>query len=307
MTARRNAGGWDVLLTLVLAGCTGSKIPPRNWEDTPAPTITVALPESLTAHIATVAVAPLTGTVIRFMAFMRPDPDHTTPITLSADRSPRLVRVRPSGEVHHGDTLAILADSMGRDTSAIAAPRGGTWWPARDPHATLAFGDTIGVVQHEGRYIAEGRIEGLDAQLAEVGDSSIVTFRVRGVPRTSHGRIESLMSSTYGTDVAVHFHDVGALAEPGDLVQVAIFPATTRGEAIEVPKTSLAHLSWGTAVFVPVGPGTFQARLVATDEHQPNMTVIHHGLAGATRVVEAPSAALVAAAEDSFRRLGADH
>ena len=291
-------GGLSAGTVLLAGACTQRDAERPRWVEPPAPEITIAAPDSVIARTRTIQPRPAGPLAVTFAAIVRADPDHVTPVVAPQAEGGLALRVTDAGTVRPGDTLIVVQLGTGDSLRALVAHKGGAWWPRIRTDRRIEPGDTVGILQHEGRFIADGRIEGLEATTVAIGDSALL---LPSAPRSNaslRGRVEAVRAATYGMDVAVHFHGQNRGIRPNDLVSVTIFaesPSLRR-----VPASAVIVLSLGSAVLVPVMGRGFDVRFVSADTHGPDGRVIHSGLDDALPVVEAPSPQLIAAADSAL-------
>ena len=301
MTTRLAAGGAHLVLVALITGCTGHRRDDRPCHQDSIPLLTIALADTIAARVELDSARWVNAPPIRYAAIIQPDPDHTAPLVAPGSEEVRLVSIKPDGPVQRGDTLALIQAVAGASaTRPLLATSTEVWWPRRRAGETIWPGDTVGAIQHPGRFIAVGQIETVEAETLEPGDNAVITFADR--PQVSvNGRVAAITAAKYRVEVAVHFHDSEGHPAPGMLSQIAIFPSGPRGRVLVTPATSIARLPQGPALFVPRGNGVFDLRFVASDEHEGGTRVVHQGLSGPTAVARGDLAVLVAAAQDSFR------
>jgi hypothetical protein len=292
------------LLLVMGAGCTGGAERARVWSEDTLPTLIISAPDSVSGRVGLDSARWITAPPIRYPATVQPDPDHSVPVVMPGSGEVRLAFIRPRGAVHRGDTLAFAHGIAGTPSiPPILASSTEVWWPRHAAGESLWPGDTVGAIQHPGRFIAVGQVEVREATTLEPGDSAIVSF-----PGDDHapvaGRIASITAARYRVEVAVHFHQSDDAPDAGVFTEVSLFPSGDRGKVLVVPATSIAPLPQGPALFLPRGPGTFEVRFIASDEHDNGTRVVHRGLVDRTVVAAGDLSALVAAAEDSFRARG---
>lgn len=294
-----NLVGLSAGAVLLAGACTQREEVRTRWVEPPAPEIIIASSDSAIARTPAVPPVPAGPIAITFAAIIRPDPDHYTPVVASITDGGLALRVADAGVVRVGDTLVLVRLQGGDSLRALVATKSGAWWPRPRTSGRVEPGDTVGILQHEGRFIADGRVEGLEASALSIGDSALL---IPSAPRSSaplRGRVEAARASSYGTDVSVHFHGQNRGLRPNDLVSVTLFvesPSLKR-----VPASAVVALSWGSAVLIPDSGRGFRVRFVDVDSHGPTGRIVHQGLEDGSPVVEAPSPQLVAAAESTLK------
>lgn len=303
MKRRTVVGAARLFLVAALANCTSQGTEGRPWHEDSMPPIWVALPTSAAALVERDSARWANAPPVHFAAIIGPDPDHTVPVVAPGSAELRLVSIRARGAVERGDTLALVRGSADGTEPPLLASSSEIWWPRRRAGEALAPGDTVGVIQHPGRFIAVGQVETVEAANLQPGDNAVVTFPGRP-PISTNGRIAAITTARYRVEVAVHFHRSENPPESGGLAQVSIFPTGERSKVLVVPATSIAMLPQGPALFLPRGHGVFEIRFVSSDEHEGGTRVVHQGLDGPNPVAVGDLHALIAAAKDSFQARG---
>lgn len=285
-------------VVLLVGGCRSEPGAQSQWVEPPTPAIMIPAPDSVIARTRTIRPLPAGPLAISFAAIVRADPDHYAPVVASPSEGGTALRVTDAGQVRAGDTLLLVRSGAGDSLRVLVAHRYGAWWPRLRTNGHVEPGDTVGILQHEGRFIADGRVEGRDATILGIGDSALLVVPGPKPTPPLRGRIEAALGSTYGTDVSVHFHGQDRGIRPNDLVSVTIFaesPSLKR-----VPASAVFGLSWGSAVLVPVAGSGFVVRFVDSDTHGSGGRVIHSGLIDESPIVEAPTPQLIAAVETAL-------
>jgi hypothetical protein len=287
-----------------LLACTGSdRGGGKAWHEALPPLI-VEIQGA--AEMATVwaSVEAVPAPEVQFQALVRPDPNHVTPV--SSPVSGVIVRVRPEGHAHRRDVLAVVGAGSrvaGRDVP-IALERDGIWHPRRQARQVVLQGDTLGVLEEHGYWLAVGTVSDVEYRAIHPGDPASVE-----VAPDSHaarpGKVEWVRppwtESPYSADIAVEFrapesrvHEwgpatVAVTAGPGDTVAA-------------VPASSVVQLPPGPAVFVPVGTNRYEVRWISTGRSERGLTVVRDGVSPGTSVVAGGLVGLVEAARDSLAR-----
>ena len=301
MTTRVAAGSVQLALVAVVAGCAGHGADDRPWHEDSIPPMAIALPDSIAGRVDLDSARWVNAPPVRFAAITQPDPDHTVPVIVPGSDEVRLASIRPGGTIQRGDTLALLRPLAGRAAAMpLLATSAEVWWPRRRAGEMLLPGDTVGEIQHPGRFIAVGQVETVEAATLEPGDNAVISLPGRP-PLSVHGRVAAITTAKYRVEVAVHFHRSDSAPDVGGLTQVSIFPSGARGRVLVVPQTSIVALPQGPALFVPRGRGVFDVRFVASDEHEGGVRVVHQGLSGPAAIAVGNLATLVSVAEDSFQ------
>jgi len=300
--ASRDALG--TLLLVLVASCSGGDAPARVWREKAVPALTIAVADSVARRIHEDSARWVPASPVRYPALVQPDPDHSVPVAIPGSEETRLTFVRPGGPVRRGDTLALVqATSSTSPASPLLASSTEVWWPRHRAGEALWPGDTVGTIQHPGRFVAVGQVEIREAATLETGDSAVITF-----PGTTRapvaGRVASIAPARYRVEVAVHFHQSDSAPDPGAFTDVSVFPSGERGQALVVPATSIVPLPQGPALFLHRSRGVYEVRFIASDEHDHGSRVVHQGLSEPVAIAVGDLSTLIAVAEDSFRVRG---
>lgn len=280
--------------------CAGHDSARQLWHDEPGPSITISIPESLSRHVTFDSARRITAPAIRYEAIIRLDLARATSVIASGAGEARVLSIASTHRVDWGDTLAVLRGFEVPKLRLLTADREGTWWPHRHRGETVWPGDSVGVIQHEGRFIASGHIDDPECGQLDYGDSAWISLPGRSKAKI-RGRVASIRSSTYGATVDVHFHQPGGADLSGSLVEVSAFPSGARGSALVVPTKDIAQLTRGLAIFIPTGHDSFTVQFILADPHETGMSVVHRGLEGPAPIAGEGLAPLLAAAEDTLR------
>ena len=294
-------GATAIILLVSVVSCTNDGRDQRPWHEDTLPTVTISLPDSTAARLEMDSARWVNAPPIRYAAIIQPDPDHTVPVLVTGSEAARLTSIRVGGSVHRGDTLALIREVAGAATTRpLLATSAEVWWPRRRTGEVVSPGDTVGEIQHPGRFIAVGQIDEAEARSLELGDHAVIPLPGRP-PVSVNGRVGAITSARYRVEVAVHFHSNESPPAPGTLTQVSIFPSGTRGRVLVVPATSIADLPQGPALFMAKEGGVFEVRFVASDEHEGGARVVHQGLDGPVAIAVGDLSVLITAAKDSFQ------
>lgn len=285
---------------LLCVACEGDAALPHAWLDVPAPPLTIVLPDTVTARLVLDSARWIHAPPIKYMAIVQLDPGHATSIVVPEIRTPSLLSITPGRHVRGGDTLAMLRDTTGGGRIVVLSRRGGEWSPRRHSGEHVRTGEELGVIQHEGRFVALGNIEAAEIGMVSIGDSAIMVLPGPGRV-TMRGRVMSVVTSSYGAEVGVHFHELDGALPVGSLVEVSAFPSGARDSVLATPAGSIAELTRGLALFMPAGRDRFTVRFVFADRHSDKLSVVHRGLDRPGLVATLGLAPLIAAAEDSIR------
>lgn len=290
---------WVGVLLFSIA-CQGDAAPSRAWLDSPAPPLTITLPDTAAARVVFDSARWNHAPPVTYSAIVQLDPEHATSIVAQELTAPGLLSITPGGHVRPGDTLAVLKGPAGGARRVVTASRGGDWSPRRHSGEHVTAGDELGVIQHEGRFVAVGNIETADVGSIGVGDSAIMALPGAG-RITARGRVAWVSTSNYGAEVGVHFHETEHQLATGSLVEIRAFPTGARDSVLTAPPGSIAELSGALALFAPSGGGRYAVHFVIADQHPGGTSVIHRGFAVAGPVATDDLLTLVAVAEDSIR------
>jgi hypothetical protein len=284
--------------------CTGSERSSRPWDE-PPPRIIVAITPRAESLIVRDTVRALLAPEIRFPALTEADPNHVIPVT--APSTGVITSMKLGGPVAAGDTLAVIGqDSMARGRLLPVFPRRpGTWQARLHPGQLVWKGDTLGLLEEHTYWLAVGSVSDYDAQFIDPGDRSWV-----GLDEDRHamrlGRVEGVRRPNaqhpYSAEVSVDFRAPRESLEPGRFASVIVRPADPEDSVAGVPAAAVVHLPPGTAVFVRLRPGLYEADWVIPGPASGNMIVVRSGVRPGTLVVTHGVAALFAAARDSLQK-----
>lgn len=156
------------MVPLAILACEGNTR--RGWHDD-IPPLFVSLPAEASAPEQLEWLQRVPAPPVEFAGMTLEDRDHFQAVVASDSGS--LVGVRPVGDVVAGDTLLVWTGISGAAVPAVAEGEG-RWLPARSASPRFSSGDTLGVVEEPGIWIAEGRIGELESNEIHVGDPATV-------------------------------------------------------------------------------------------------------------------------------------
>ena len=287
----------------VLIACAGSEPSNRPWDELPR--LVVAVSAQAESAIVRDTVAALPAPEIRFPALTEADPNHVIPVT--APSSGVMSRMKLDGPVAAGDTLAVIdQDSMARGRLLSVFPRRPGTWRVRFRLGQLARkGDTLGLLEEHTYWLAVGSVSDQDAPFIDPGDQAWV--RLEGDRQAMRpGRVEAMRvpdaQHPYRAEVSVDFRAPTGSFEPGRVASVIVRPADPEDSVAGVPAAAVVHLPPGSAVFVRLSPGLYEAQWVVPGPPSRGMIVVRSGVRPGTLVATQGLAVLLAAARDSLER-----
>jgi hypothetical protein len=287
----------------VLIACAGSERSNPPWDELPR--LVVAVSAQAESTIVRDTVAALRAPEIRFPALIEADPNHIIPVT--APSTGVIAGMKLDGPVAAGDTLAVIdQNSMAQGRRLPVFPRRpGTWRARLHPGQLVRNGDTLGLLEEHTYWLAVGSVSDQDAPFIDLGDRSWVGLdEDRQAMRP--GRVEGMRGPNaqhpYRAEVSVDFRAPTGSLEPGRVASVVVRPADPEDSVAGVPATAVVHLSLGSAVFVRLRPGLYEAQWVIPGPASRGMIVVRSGVRSGTLVVTHGLAALVAAARDSLEK-----
>lgn len=274
-----------------------------RWQEAQLPAVTVTLKQSV--EIATVwgTVEAIRAPAIQLLALIRPDPNHVFPITASI--SGVIIRIESEHHARQGATVALLGTgSKGARQVSVKSEKDGVWHARRHAGQVVSQGDTLGVVEEHGYWLAVGTVSDIDARAIQQGDPASLRFS-RGPDSLQAGQVEWIRppsaATPYWADVAVHFRapeDV-FMSPPGP-VSVVVTPVGVGDTVPAVPASAVVQLPPGTAVFIPIGLRVYQVRWITAGPAVGGMVVVRDGVSSGTSVVVSGLGPLVEAAQDSL-------
>ncbi len=294
-------------VAVALTGCRGSdRSGSRAWDE-PLPSLTIELPpqREMTTVGATVEAVP--APEIQFPALLQADPNHVSPVL--APVTGIVIRIADERHARRRDTLAIIgqgSEQAGRMVP-VRGVKDGQWRPRLQPRQLVWQGDTLGVIEEHGFWLAIGAISDIDARFVHAGDPAMVLLngetdaKHRGRP----GRVEWARRagpSAFSVDVAVEVRGREEEFARGGFATVVVIPSGPGDSLAAVPASAVVQLPLGPAVFVPAGTGRYDVRWVATGPSLHGKVLIREGVKAGTTVVAHGLAALAAAARDSLGR-----
>ena len=300
-------GKWRAAVSLstlvVLMACAGGERSNQPWDELPRLVVAISAQAESTIVRDTVAALPAPET--RFPALTEADPNHGMRVT--APSTGVITSMRLDGPVVPGDTLAVIGqDSIAQGRLFAVLPgRPGTWQPWLHSGQVAWKGDTLGLLQEHTYWIAVGSVSDQEAPFIDAGDESWVTLdEDRQTMRP--GRVEGVRGPNaqhpFSAEVSVHFRVPRGSPEPGHFASVIVRPADPEDLVAGVPARAIVHLPLGSAVFVRLGPGLYEAQWVMPGPASRDMIVVRRGVRPRSLVVTHGLAALVAAARDSLEK-----
>jgi hypothetical protein len=287
----------------VLIACAGSERSNQPWDELPR--VVVAISAQAESTIVRDTVAALPAPEIRFPALTEADPNHA--ILVTAPSTGVITRMKLGGPVAAGDTLAVIGqDSVAQGRLLPVFPRRSGTWHARVHTGQLVWkDDTLGLLEEHTYWLAVGSVSDQDAAFIDAGDQSWVRLdQDRKAMRP--GRVEGVRGPDaqhpYRAEVSVDFRAPRGSLEPGRVASVIVRPADPEDSVAGVPAAAVVHLPLGSAVFVRLSPGLYEARWVLPGPASRDMIVVRSGVPPGTLVVTHGLAALFAAARDSLEK-----
>jgi hypothetical protein len=289
-------------LTLLMA-CTGSERSNRPWDELPH--LVVAISAQAESTIVRDTVAALPAPEVRFQALIEVDPNHLIPV--AAPSTGVITRMRPRGPVAVGDTLAVIgpdANTRGRLYPALSR-RPGTWQARLRGGQSVWKGDTVGLFNDNSHWLAVGSVSDYEVQFLDWGDQSWVGLDKDGqaLRRGFIERIEGPNRQGFNAEVSVDFRAPRGPLEPGRSATVIVRPNDPEDSVAGVPAAAVVQLPLGSAVFVRLDPGLYEALWLMPGPASRGMIVVRRGLRPRTLVVTHGLDALVAAARDSLEKI----
>lgn len=287
----------------LLVACTGSERSGEGPLHDPPSVITVSVSAAADAAVVLDTVRSLPAPEIQFTALVEPDPSHAAPATAPAVGT--VVSVSRAGDVHPGDTLAVIAqgpDTAGRRL-AVSASLQGTWRPRREPGQLVWEGDTVGLIETHDYWWAVGSVSELESEVIHPDDPAWVGT---GTDRHANrpGRVEWIRRSRFSADVAVEFRGHQPYVR-GTPVTVIVAPGDPQDSVPAVPPSAIVHLPEGHAVFSRLRPGLYQLRWVAAGQRQDGLVGIRGDIRRGSLVAAHGLVPLAEAARDSLERRNA--
>lgn len=260
--------------------------------------VVISVPESISGRLSEARVLLMSARPIPFAVIVEADRDHSEPVMAHEPREVRLLGLREAGLVHTGDSIAALHPIHGDErNSVLRASASGRWRPGRHVGEVVWPGDTIGVVQLPGWFLAEGTVSDAGTTPVRVGDSATVTIEHGG--QSYRATVARAAQDGFGSvDVTLHYAatlDSAMLSRPA---QAVVFP---HDSLLVVPTDGLGNSSFGPVVFLPMGGGQFQARFVSVDPHSSLGIVVHRGLSHPELVAAGDLRLLQATVEESLK------
>lgn len=278
---------------------------PGPWHE-PLPSVIVAPPPGADTGIVLATVGAVPAPQIRFSAILQPDPNHVSP--LLAPVTGVVVSITEARHARRGETLAIVgqgSDAAGREVPVRGA-KDGTWRPRRQQRQFVWQGDTLGLLEEHGYWLAVGTVSDIDASFVHRDDPAVV--RVQGERDRRDGlpaRVEWVRwpvppHYSYSVEVAVDFRAPEESISRGTFGTVIVTPSGPGDSLATVPASAVVQLPLGAAVFAPVGTGRYNVRWVVTGPVLGGKVLVREGVAVGTSVVADGLAPLVEAARDSL-------
>ena len=289
---------------VALLACTGSdRSGGRVEREPPPPTLTVELRPG--AEIGTVwATAEAVPTpVVQFPALIRADSNHMS--LVASPLSGAIVRIRPDGHARGHEVLVVVRQGsrgVGREVP-ILVEQDGSWHPRRQVGQLVYEGDTLGVVEAHGYWLAVGSVSAVEYSSIHPGDPASVA-----VPPDRHdsrpAKVEWVRppwtESPVSADIAVEFR-APETSHANEWGPVTVAVMAGHGDTVAaVPASAVAQLPSGPVVFVPVGTGRYEVHWISTGPLEHGLIVVRQGLSSGTSVVARGLGALVDAARDSL-------
>ena len=286
------------MVPLAILACDGN--PRRGWHDD-IPPLFVSLPAEASSPEQLEWLQRVPAPPVEFAGMTLEDRNHFQAVVASDSGS--LVRVRPVGLVGAGDTLLVWTGISGAAVPAVAEGKG-NWLPSRSPSPRFSPGDTLGVVEQLGIWIAEGRIGELESNEIHVGDPA--TVKLWGDPDSLiTGSVEWVhrpFAQTRGPiTVGVEFRHARSPEHKGVAALVTVTPSGLTDSVWGAPKQAVVRLSNGWAVFLPRDGRQLEVRFVVTGPTMGDIVVFRDWTQGRVQVVTAGLDMLQRIAEDSLR------
>ncbi len=172
------------------------------------------------------------------------------------------------------------------------------------PQEDVWPGDTLGLVEEPGQWLATGTLAEGESQ--EIHPDDPAQVRLSGdQPRSIRGSVEWVhhagnRSST--AEVAVDFQHPGPAEAVGPSAEVIVTPSGPSDSVLAAPKSAIVSLSAGLALFIPQGSGKYEVRFAYTGPRTENLVVLRDGVQERTAIVLTGHGALVRAARVSLAR-----
>lgn len=290
------------LIAVTTVGCGGDS--GGAWHDDAKVPLIVSVDEQTRSEIQLDSLRRLPSPPVEFAATTVQDRNHPYPIL--APDSGTLIRVWPKDSVQAGDTVALWR--RGADSLALVASRQGRWLPARRVSTELWPRDTVGVIEEDGFWLAEGSLNEFEGRDVHVGDPA--TVKLWGDPDTLvQGRVEWVRRPFARPDgratVGVEFSHIRNAQHTGAAALVRVTPTGPTDSVLAAPEGALVRLASGFAVFIPRPGGGYEARFVFIGPTVGNLVVLRDGVEERTLVVTNGIEGLKRSAEDSLRQRAA--
>ncbi len=259
----------------------------------------ISVPESVSSRLAQTSVRLVGARPVLFAAFVEADRDHSEPVVASEAGEVRVLSLLQASPVRLGDSIGVLHSIHGGESNTVLrAPAVGRWRPGKHPGEVVWPGDTIGIVQLPGWFLAVGTVSDAGTIPVHVGDSAVVVFDGAD-QRPVRATVAKAVQDGFGSaEVTLHYsanQDATVFSRPA---QATVFP---RESLLVVPAEGLGNSSYGPIVFLPMEDGKFQVRLVSVDPHSSLGIVVHRGLTPPATVATGDLRLLQAVAEESLR------
>ena len=294
---RKFGRGGCVTIALLLTGCaerTGN-----GWHEKNLPLILV-VDDSVEAVIGLDSVRAVPAPPVEFAALTVRDRHHGRPIL--AEDSGIVLQIR-SGPVEPGDSLVWWSYAQGHDSVAISCCAG-QWVPRRKVGDRFWPRDTLGLIEEDGFWVAEGAVNDYEGQEIHPGDPGLV--RLWGDPDSllpAHVEwVRRPFTSSGNTSVGVEFVHARDSLHRGVAAMVTVTPSGPQDSLPAAPDKALARLSNGLAVFLPAGPHRYEVRFVFIGPFLGNRVILREGLFGKEVLVVRGVEILKRVADDSLRQ-----
>lgn len=293
-----------VAITLALTACASPVRVGQECQQESRP-IRVRVAADVVARIAIDSVRQVAAPAVVFPGQIRTDPGH-----INAVQAPGRGTVASIDDERHvvaGDTVASIASVAAPETrTPVVASRDGTWVPRRQVNQ-LVSGDTLGLLEDHGYWLAVGAVSDIAVGVIHEGDPGWVELGP-GLRLRQWGRVAWVRGPDprlpYTAEVALRLQ--ASVLRQGQPVTITVTPVGPGDSLPAVPSTAVVQLTHGRAVFVPVGPNEYEVRWVRTGGSVDGFVSVRGELALGTLVVSDGLAALTDAVRDSLPAPRAD-